>query len=105
MKSLFFYTTIAVLVLTSCNVEESISSSDSVFSLTDEEQLFVTAKTSNHTINEYQALQIANQFNLSHSTRSNNNSGLLTPITKAQLGISDNTEYNILASFFLKGYF
>lgn len=97
MKSLFFYTTIAVLVLTSCNVEESISSSDSVFSLTDEEQLFVTAKTSNHTINEYQALQIANQFNLSHSTRSNNNSGLLTPITKAQLGISDNTEYRQLS--------
>ena len=99
MKSILYLCFVAVIAMAySCNNDESVTSVNSSFSLTDEESLFISAKNANHKINESQALQIANQSCLSRITRSGNyNSQHLTPLTKNHFGVSDSPEFKILS--------
>ena len=99
MKSILYLCFVAVIMMVySCNSDESVTSVNSSFNLTNEESLFILAKNSNHKINESQALQIANQSCLSRITRSGNyNSQHLTPLTKNHFAVSDSPEYKILS--------
>ena len=99
MKFNLYLSFVAVIAMAySCNSDESVTSVNSFFNLTDEESLFISAKNANHKINESQALQIANQSCLSCITRSGNyNSQNLTPLTKNHFGVSDSPEYKIFS--------